>query len=113
MATELNVQFFLDYKEAVKLDNVDLVVILTPLKKKYIYENIEVLMNIDWRENKNHKFSNFFYEEGTLFVHHTAQDIWMNAERLDGFDKANTLDTHYTNLFKHLDLNFDKIEKII
>ncbi len=77
------------------------------INKRYNYEGVEIVLNIDWRENKNHKFTNFFFDEGTLFVHHTAQELWFNSDRVESFYNENRLQTHYINLFKHLKLTLD------
>lgn len=67
--------------------------------KKYTYEDIDISITVDWRYNRNHKFTNFYFEKGTLFLHHTAQEIWFNAKRVESFYTENRLHTHYTNLF--------------
>ena len=72
--------------------------------KRYLYNGIEVMIAADWRYNRNHKFTNFYFEKGTLYLHHTAQEIWFNAKRVETFYTEHRLNTHYTNLFNLYDL---------
>lgn len=83
------------------------------LNKKFDLDGLNVNINVDWRENKNHKFTNFFFEEGTLFVHHTAQEVWFNSNRVSSFYNENRLATHYTNLFKSTKLNNENLNDTV
>ncbi|MGD9901292.1 MAG: Gfo/Idh/MocA family protein [Spirochaetales bacterium] len=108
---------FLDIKK-IKLDNERIEydpIYELPVyaSKKYLYEDVEILISADWRQNRNHKYTNFFFENGTLFVHHTAQDIWFNAKRVATFYSENRLNSHYTNLFRIYDLKTTEHENTI
>ena len=72
-----------------------------------------VFITVDWRHNRNHKFTNFYFENGTLFLHHTAQEIWYNAKRVETFYTENRLNTHYTNLFNLYNLKTKDHERTI
>ena len=81
--------------------------------KKYLYRDIEVSLSIDWRHNRNHKFSNFYFEGGTLFINHTAQDVWLNGKRVASFYTDNRLGTHYENLFRLYDLQNKNLQRTV
>lgn len=82
-------------------------------KKEYDYNGVDVVINVDWRFNRNHKFTNFYFENGTLFLHHTAQEIWYNAKRVETFYTEHRLNTHYTNLFNLYNLKTKDHERTI
>lgn len=81
--------------------------------KKYTFEGIDILITVDWRYNRNHKYTNFYFEKGTLYLHHTAQEIWFNAKRVETFYTENRLHTHYTNLFNLYNLKTKDHERTI
>lgn len=81
--------------------------------RKYDYNGIEVFVTADWRYNRNHKFTNFYFEKGTLYLHHTAQEIWFNAKRVESFYSENRLYSHYTNLFNLYEMQTKNHENTI
>ncbi len=81
--------------------------------KKYTYGDVDISITVDWRNNRNHKFTNFYFEKGTLFLHHTAQEIWFNAKRVETFYTENRLHTHYTNLFNLYNLKTKNHDRTI
>lgn len=83
------------------------------IERTYDCDGLPVIIKVDWRENKNHKYTNFFFDSGTLFLHHTAQEIWLNTIRLGSYYNSHRLETHYTNLFRDLELGWDNIESTI
>ena len=74
-------------------------------KKNFKYGEIDVTITVDWRYNRNHKSSVYYFEQGALFVDHTAQDLFLNANRVETFYTEDRLTSHYTNLFTLYTLN--------
>lgn len=68
-------------------------------KKNFKYADIDVTIKVDWRYNRNHKSSVYYFEKGALFVNHTAQDLFLNSTRIETFYSEDRLTSHYTNLF--------------
>lgn len=97
-----------EYKEMDTVNNLPIYI-----ERTYDCNGLPIIIKVDWRENKNHKFTNFFFDSGTLFLHHTAQEIWLNSTRLGSYYNDHRLETHYTNLFRDLELGWDNVESTI
>ena len=74
-------------------------------KLKYLNNNIEITINIDWTKNHNLKETTIIYDDLTkTIINHTAPKI-ITKDKVINFNNENRLEKHYINLFKNITAN--------
>lgn len=74
-------------------------------KLKYLNNNIEITINIDWTKNHNLKETTIIYDDLTkTIINHTTPKI-ITKDKVINFNNENRLEKHYINLFKNITAN--------